>query len=155
MLYNIKLWGSLEHPFRFGTYSKKADDPGSKKGALIGALVKVRVAPSYKILNKTRLKMAVVQKLGSVKRFGPRYGRSIKYKLAKIEAIQKGKHQCPYCHNLKAKRLSVGIWNCRKCGAKFTGKAYSVKKIVTEEIEEETEKKEVKETKEEETEKEE
>ncbi len=99
--------------------------------------MKVRVAPSY-------IKMAIVQKLGSIKRFGPRYGRSVKHKLAKIEAIQKGKHQCPYCHSLKAKRLSIGIWTCGKCGAKFTGKAYSLKKVVTEEIEEET-KKEVKE----------
>ncbi|MBW2982104.1 50S ribosomal protein L37ae [Candidatus Woesearchaeota archaeon] len=93
--------------------------------------------------------MAEIQKLGSVKRFGPRYGRSIKFKLAKIENIQKGKHQCPYCYSLKAKRLSVGIWSCRKCGAKFTGKAYSIKKIVTEEEKEEEVKKETEAKKEE------
>ena len=77
--------------------------------------------------------MAVVKKFGSIKRFGARYGRRPKEKLAKIEAIQKGKHKCPYCHALKVKRLSAGIWNCRKCGAKFTGKAYSLKKIVMKE----------------------
>jgi len=77
--------------------------------------------------------MAIVKKFGSVKRFGARYGRRPKEKLAKIEAIQKGKHKCPYCHALKVKRLSVGIWNCRKCGAKFTGKAYSLKKIILKE----------------------
>lgn len=81
--------------------------------------------------------MAEIQKLGSVKRFGARYGRSVKHKLAKIEAIQKGKHQCPYCHGFKAKRLSIGIWTCGKCKAKFTGKAYSIKKLITEETEEE------------------
>ena len=80
--------------------------------------------------------MAEIQKFGSIKRFGPRYGRNAKQKLAKIEAIQKGKHQCPYCHSLKAKKQSIGIWNCGKCGAKFTGKAYSVRKVVTEEVEE-------------------
>ena len=74
--------------------------------------------------------MAETKKLGSVKRFGARYGRRTKEKLAKIEAIQKSKHKCPYCHAMKVKRLSMGIWNCKKCGAKFTGKAYSLKKII-------------------------
>jgi len=74
--------------------------------------------------------MPVIRKLGSVKRFGARYGRRTKEKLAKIEAIQKGKHKCPYCHALRVKRLSAGIWHCKKCGAKFTGKAYSLKKII-------------------------
>ena len=33
--------------------------------------------------------------------------------------------------------MAVGIWNCRKCKAKFTGKAYSItKKIITKEAEE-------------------
>lgn len=74
--------------------------------------------------------------LGSVKRFGPRYGRTVKHKLAKIEAIQRGKHKCPYCNAMKAKRLSIGIWHCKKCGAKFTGRAYALKKItIKEEIE--------------------
>jgi len=80
----------------------------------------------------------MAQKLGSVKRFGPRYGRTVKHKFAKIEAVQKGKHKCPYCHAMKAKRLSTGIWHCRKCGAKFTGRAYSPKKITIKK--EETEK---------------
>jgi len=80
------------------------------------------------------------QKLGSVKRFGPRYGRTVKHKLAKIEAVLKGKHKCPYCHADKVKRLSLGIWQCRKCDAKFTGKAYSVSKQIT--IEEEAKKEE-------------
>lgn len=79
--------------------------------------------------------MAEIKKLGSVKRFGPRYGRKVKIKLAKIEAVQKGKHQCPYCHAWNVKQLSIGIWNCRKCGAKFTGKAYSIKKVASAEEE--------------------
>ncbi|MBW2977361.1 50S ribosomal protein L37ae [Candidatus Woesearchaeota archaeon] len=94
--------------------------------------------------------MAVVKKFGSVKRFGARYGRRPKEKLAKIESIQKGKHKCPYCHALKVKRLSAGIWNCRKCGAKFTGKAYSLKKIVLKEEKVEKAKAEEKEAKKEE-----
>ena len=72
--------------------------------------------------------MAEVKKLGSVKRFGARYGRRVKHRLAKIESVQRGKHKCPYCHAQKVKRVAAGIWNCKKCGAKFTGKAYSIKK---------------------------
>ncbi len=72
--------------------------------------------------------MAKAKKLGSVKRFGARYGRRVKHRLAEIESVQKGKHTCPYCHAKKVKRLAVGIWICNKCKAKFTGKAYSIKK---------------------------
>lgn len=65
------------------------------------------------------------KELGSVKRFGARYGRNVKVKLAKIEAEQKRKKVCPFCKALKIKRQSAGIWYCEKCGAKFTGRAYT------------------------------
>ena len=81
--------------------------------------------------------MAEIKKLGSVKRFGARYGRRVKHRLAEIETVQKGKHKCPYCHTEKVKRVAAGIWKCRKCGAKFTGKAYSVKKEIIKEEEKE------------------
>jgi len=72
--------------------------------------------------------------LGSTKRFGARYGRKLKVKFSKIETEQRKFHKCPYCSKMAVKRISMGIWNCRKCKAKFTGKAYSVSnKIVTKE----------------------
>lgn len=80
--------------------------------------------------------------LKSVKRFGARYGRKTKHKFAKIESILKGKHKCPYCSYEKVKRVSTGIWQCNKCGAKFTGKAYSVKKAISRKEEKEEEKEE-------------
>lgn len=70
------------------------------------------------------------EKVMTVKRFGARYGRKIRYKIAKIEEELKKKHKCPYCSNLRAKRAAAGIWKCEKCGAKFTGKAYSIAKRV-------------------------
>jgi len=73
--------------------------------------------------------MAKKKELGSVKRFGARYGRRVKHKLAKIESTLRGKQSCPYCNASKVKRLSVGIWTCGKCKSKFTGKAYGVKKL--------------------------
>jgi len=81
--------------------------------------------------------MAAGKKLGSVKRFGPRYGRRVKHRLAEIESVLKGKHNCPYCKAPKVKRVAAGIWECKKCGAKFTGKAYSVRKEIIKEEEKE------------------
>ena len=73
--------------------------------------------------------MAKIKKgLGSIKRFEPRYGRTVKLKLAKIEKEQRKKHKCPYCNSMHVKRLAVGIWFCNKCKAKFTGKAYTLAK---------------------------
>ncbi len=62
----------------------------------------------------------------SIKRFGVRYGRSTKLQFGKIEKIQRSSQKCPYCRALRVKRMSVGIWHCGKCDAKFTGKAYSI-----------------------------
>ena len=74
------------------------------------------------------------EKLGSVKRFGARYGRKTKLKFSKVEYEQRRLHKCPYCSKTAVKRVAVGIWSCRKCNAKFTGKAYSItKKIITKE----------------------
>lgn len=78
--------------------------------------------------------MKAEEKLGSVKRFGARYGRKPKLKFSKIEAEQRKLHKCPYCSKTAVKRIAVGIWNCKKCNAKFAGKAYSVsKKIILKE----------------------
>jgi large subunit ribosomal protein L37Ae len=68
------------------------------------------------------------EKLTSVKRFGTRYGRTMKLKYGQIEAEQRKKHKCPYCSHAAVKRQAVGIWKCGKCGVKFTGKAYTIAK---------------------------
>ncbi|MEM3154776.1 MAG: hypothetical protein QW165_04420 [Candidatus Woesearchaeota archaeon] len=71
--------------------------------------------------------MAEAQKgLGPVKRYGTRYGRTTKHKAAQIEIEQKKAHKCPYCAKPKVHRVSYGIWQCEKCSAKFTAKAYTV-----------------------------
>jgi large subunit ribosomal protein L37Ae len=86
--------------------------------------------------------MATEKKFGSVKRFGTRYGRKVKEKLAKIEKVQRSAQKCPYCAYNKVKRVAAGIWYCKKCKAKFTGKAYSVKRKMAIEKEAEKEPKE-------------
>lgn len=70
-------------------------------------------------------RMAKKQKIGSVKRFGARYGRGVKTRLGIIEKKQHASYKCPYCHEKKVRRLSPGIWLCRKCSSKFTARAYT------------------------------
>jgi len=83
--------------------------------------------------------MAETKKLKSIRRFGARYGRKTKQRFGIIEEEQRKKHKCPYCNAQKVKRVSFGIWECKKCGSKFTGKAYSIaKKISFEEESEES-----------------
>jgi large subunit ribosomal protein L37Ae len=60
----------------------------------------------------------------AVNRFGPRYGRTIKSRVADIESKPTGK--CISCNSEKLEREATGIWKCRKCGTRFTGKAYQV-----------------------------
>jgi large subunit ribosomal protein L37Ae len=71
--------------------------------------------------------MAEAQRgLGPVKRFGTRYGRTVKHKVANIEIEQKQNHKCPYCGKPRVSRVSYGIWQCAKCNARFTARAYTV-----------------------------
>ncbi len=70
--------------------------------------------------------MAEEKQYGSVKRFGARYGRSIRDKIAQVEAILRAKKKCPYCHSLNVVRKSAGIWHCTKCKKTFAGRAYTI-----------------------------
>ncbi len=74
----------------------------------------------------------------AIKRFGVRYGRTVKKKLGAIEAQQRRRHQCPYCRYAKVSRRASGIWHCAKCDATFTSRAYTVAKppaVKTESVE--------------------
>jgi len=65
-------------------------------------------------------------KIGSVKRFGTRYGRTTKERYGTLEALQKTKYMCPNCHYENIRRVSSGIWECTKCSKKFAGRAYTL-----------------------------
>lgn len=63
--------------------------------------------------------------VGPAGRFGARYGATLRKKVAYIERKMKAKHRCPRCESLgTVRRVSVGIWSCRKCGYTFAGGAY-------------------------------
>lgn len=68
--------------------------------------------------------MAKTDKLKSTKRFGARYGPRGKIKLDKIERVQRSNQKCPYCNYVKVRKVTLGVWNCKKCGATFTSRAY-------------------------------
>ncbi len=72
----------------------------------------------------------------TTKRFGARYGRKTKLKVALIEAERRKKQKCPYCLKEKVKRIAFGIWYCSACDSKFAGKAYTVERKITFEGEE-------------------
>ncbi|MBI2668674.1 50S ribosomal protein L37ae [Candidatus Woesearchaeota archaeon] len=59
------------------------------------------------------------------KRFGTRYGPRVRNKFGEIEALQRAKHKCRQCSKTTIKRLALGIWECRNCRIKFSGKAYT------------------------------
>jgi len=60
----------------------------------------------------------------NIGRFGVRYGRTVRKRLGQIEIGVRRKHKCPDCGSATVKRVSVGIWNCRKCELTFSGGAY-------------------------------
>lgn len=64
------------------------------------------------------------RKVGLAGRFGSRYGKRIREKFKDIESVQKKRHVCPACNMPYVKRISSGVWKCKKCGAKFAGLAY-------------------------------
>lgn len=68
------------------------------------------------------------KKIGPAGRFGPRYGKMIRAAISKIEKEERKRHICPRCNLPYVKRISTGIWKCRKCGTKFAGLAYYPKK---------------------------
>ncbi len=57
-------------------------------------------------------------------RFGARYGRKLRKRVAEIERKMKGKHKCPQCGRKAVRRTSTSIWKCSKCGSTFAGGAY-------------------------------
>lgn len=66
------------------------------------------------------------RRVGSTGRFGARYGLKIRKKVLEIEKKQRQKQICPRCKRKTIKRLSTGIFKCKKCNYHFTGKAYYV-----------------------------
>jgi large subunit ribosomal protein L37Ae len=68
--------------------------------------------------------MGRTKKIGTAGRFGVRYGKKDRQRVADIEKVQKKRHVCPRCNLPYVKRVSSGVWFCKKCRTKFAGLAY-------------------------------
>lgn len=69
--------------------------------------------------------MPRTKKVGSAGKFGSRYGLRTRKKIMNIEKSTRIRHKCPSCLRISLKRKVAGIWECRKCGMKMAGGAYS------------------------------
>lgn len=69
--------------------------------------------------------MGRTYKVGPSGSFGARYGTVARKRYSTVITPMRALHECPQCHISAVRRLSVGIWFCRRCGYKFTGGAYA------------------------------
>ena len=65
------------------------------------------------------------KKVGPTRGLGSRYGATVRKRYIKVFTEMKKPHRCPRCGFLRVKRVSVGVWGCRKCGFTFAGGAYT------------------------------
>jgi len=68
--------------------------------------------------------MARKKGVGSAGRFGARYGRVARRRVAEIEDDTNQDHKCPDCGTRAVDRKGTGIWACRRCGHTFAGGSY-------------------------------
>ncbi|WP_137283715.1 50S ribosomal protein L37ae [Halorussus salinisoli] len=61
---------------------------------------------------------------GSAGRFGARYGRVARKRVADIERDMNSDHACPECGTDDVSRQGTGIWQCSNCGYKYAGGTY-------------------------------
>jgi len=61
---------------------------------------------------------------GSAGRFGARYGRVARRRVAEIEEGMRADHECPDCGKDRVERQGTGVWECGYCGYTFAGGAY-------------------------------
>ena len=64
------------------------------------------------------------KKVGASGKYGTRYGVKIRRSLGKIDSMKAARYVCPRCEHESVRRVSTGIWECKKCGYKFAGGAY-------------------------------
>jgi len=61
---------------------------------------------------------------GSAGRFGARYGRVARRRVAEIESDMHEDHVCPECGKDRVDRAGTGVWECGFCGYTYTGGTY-------------------------------
>ena len=69
--------------------------------------------------------MPKTKKVGPTRGLGARYGSTVRKRYIKVITEMKKPHKCPQCGFVRVKRVSVGVWKCRKCDYTFAGGAYT------------------------------
>ena len=69
--------------------------------------------------------MGRTYKVGPSGSFGAHYGTVARKRYSTVISGMRAPHECPQCHISAVRRVSVGIWNCGRCGYKFAGGAYA------------------------------
>ena len=75
-------------------------------------------------MGRTYDTMAKDKRTGSAGRFGARYGRVARRRVAEIERDMRDDHTCPECGKNRVDRKGSGIWQCSYCDYKFAGGTY-------------------------------
>jgi large subunit ribosomal protein L37Ae len=70
-------------------------------------------------------KLPKTKKVGPTRGLGVRYGSTVRKRYVKVITELKKPHRCPQCGFVRVRRVSVGIWKCRKCEFTFAGGAYT------------------------------
>ena len=65
------------------------------------------------------------KKVGVAGRYGARYGVRIRKQITAVTVSKNQSYECPRCRHEAVKRVSTGIWKCRRCDLKFAGGAYA------------------------------
>ncbi|MEM3737667.1 MAG: 50S ribosomal protein L37ae [Candidatus Bathyarchaeia archaeon] len=69
--------------------------------------------------------MGHTKKVGMMGRYGARFGSTLRKRRGEIEAKMRRRHTCPRCIANAVRRVSVGVWQCKRCGFTFAGGAYT------------------------------
>lgn len=70
------------------------------------------------------------KKVGSSGRLGARYGVRVRKRIADVESVTRGRHECPRCKTVAMSRIANGIWLCSHCGANIASSSYMPTKPV-------------------------
>ncbi len=65
------------------------------------------------------------KKVGVAGRYGVRYGVRTRKAVAAVLDTKARSYECPQCKHVAVRRVSTGIWKCRKCDLTFAGGAYT------------------------------
>merc|ERR1712070_1352989 len=88
----------------------------------MGNSIKISLKPLPTQLTMTKR----TKKVGIARKYGVRYGSSLRKLMKKFETMQRQRYVCPFCGKATVRKVSVGIWRCRACKKIMAGGAWSL-----------------------------